>query len=68
MNTLSIIKAVSLPTADHRSESWEITFSESIDQIPDEIIKKAALSVSWLWMPSIRRTSTNSVIFSGYID
>lgn len=66
--TLSIIKAVDQRTGEYQRESWEITFNQAIDQIPDEMIMKTAQSVSWLWMPSIKRISPNSVIYSGYID
>lgn len=66
--TLSIIKAVDQRTGEYRRESWEITFNQAIDQIPDETIMKTAQSVSWLWMPSIKRISSNRVIYSGYID
>lgn len=55
-------------TTGGRCEEWTITFDRSIEQIPDEIIKKAASVVSWLWMPRIIRTGNNSVIYSGYID
>ena len=51
-----------------RHEKWKLTFDRSIEQIPDEIIKKAASTVSWLWMPTISRTGNSSVIYSGYID
>lgn len=51
-----------------RIEEWKITFDMPIDDIPDEIIETAASSVSWLWMPCIERTGSNSVIYSGYID
>ena len=55
-------------TAGGRCEEWRLTFDQPVDQIPDDIIKTAAEAVSWLWMPSIHRESSTTVIYSGYID
>ena len=51
-----------------RTEEWRVTFSGSIDIITDSDIMEAMNSVTWLWSPKICRTSSNTVIYTGYTD
>lgn len=62
------MKAHQIPEPAYSRESWEITFDEPVDSLPDDVIKAAARSVSYLWDPKISRKSSNKITYSGYID